>query len=325
MNEKILQFNNIGTPNYLIKLVNYASKSHLSIKELQDYFLNITIDNRYIFDGGISFLMHLNIFILDDSNKIEINKSFAHFINNEILLVEKINRLFLAKLMESDLFKVMFNKSTMSYEDDGKLVISNAAFKFKYATIRQLLLDFKIISKHPYIVKNFVIMDNYKSYFDNVKISKNTKQKILTLDELKKLQKLKNKYGENAENFVVDFEKSKFKSHLLIEAIEKVSDLNVLLGYDVVSFQSMKSVLIDKFIEVKSYSGKPKFYWSKNEVSAAKEEGDRYFLYLVDQQKIENHEYIPIMIQNPYEEIFLSSEWDKDCQTWLFKKIKNKL
>jgi hypothetical protein len=320
MNEKILQFSNIGTPNYLIKLVGHANKSSLSIKELKDYFINISIDNRYVFDGGISFLMYLDIFILDSSNKININKVYAHFINNEKLLIEKINRLFLAKLKESDLFKILFNESTMLYENDGTLVVSNSAFKFKYATIRQLLLDFKVIAKHSYIVKNYVIMDDYKSYFDNVEISKNSIKRILTLDELKKLQKIKNSYGENAENFVVDYEKLKFKSHELVGAIEKISDFNVSAGYDIVSLRSNKSSVIDKFIEVKSYSRSPNFHWSKGEVESAKKEKNKYFLYLINRDQIDNPGYIPLMIQNPYEKIFKSSNWEKDCESWFFKE-----
>ena len=87
----------------------------------------------------------------------------------------------------------------MLYEDNGTLVISNKAFKFKYANIRHFLLDFNVISKHPYILKNYVVMKGYKSYFDSVEISKNSNKRNLTLDELKKLQELKNQYGENAE------------------------------------------------------------------------------------------------------------------------------
>jgi len=41
-------------------------------------------------------------------------------------------------------------------------------------------------------------------------------------------------------------------------------------GYDIQSFNDNKSIIIDKFIEVKSYEGTPYFYWSKNEVEVAK-------------------------------------------------------
>jgi hypothetical protein len=322
MNEKFLQFSNIGTPNYLIKLIKHASKSQFSIKELKDYFINISIDNRYVFDGGISFLIYLNFFIINQSNKVQINKIYVHFINDEKLLLEKINRLFLIKLKESSLFELLFNKLTMLYEDNGTLVISNKAFKFKYANIRHFLLDFNVISKHPYILKNYVVMKGYKSYFDSVEISRNSNKRILTLPQLKHLQELKNLYGENAEKFVVDYEKLKFNSHELVGAIEKISDLNVSAGYDVVSLQSNKSTEIDKFIEVKSYSDKPSFYWSVNEVKKAKQEKNRYFLYLVNRNEIDNNGYNPVMIQDPYKNIFNSNNWERNCESWFFKEQK---
>jgi len=320
MIEEILHYSNIGTPGYLVQLVNYADSSPYNEKELKDFFFRKSIDNRHIFDGGVHFLTLVGFFNLNKSKKIEINKLFLHFIENDHLLIEKIKSLFLIQLTQSDLFTELFNKSTMFYEKDGALVISSKAFKFKYAIIRQFFLDFNVISKHTYINKNYVVNNNYKSYFNSVEISKKSEQKILTLDEFRKLQELKNTYGENAENFVVDYEKSKFKSHNLVDAIEKISGLNVSAGYDIVSLQGNDSNTIDKFIEVKSYSHKPKFYWSKKEVEVAKKEKNRYFLYLVNQKQIDDPKYNPLMVQNPYEKIFKSSNWEKDCESWLFKE-----
>ena len=322
MIEEILHYSNIGTPSYLVQLISYANSSTYTEKELKDFFFRKSIDNRYIFDGGVHFLSLIGFFIKNKSNNIEINKSLLHFLENDYLLIEKINSLFLLQLTQSDLFKKLFNKSTMFYEQDGTLVISSAAFKFKYAIIRQFLLDFNVISKHAYINKNYLVNNNYQSYFNNIDISKKNEQRILTLDEFKKLQELKNTYGENAENFVVDYEKNKFKSHELVESIEKISNLNVSAGFDVVSLQSDDSNIIDKFIEVKSYSNNKTFFWSKNEVEMAKNKKNNYFLYLVNQKKIDNPEYTPIMIQNPYKDIFLSSNWDMECQSWFFKEKK---
>ena len=322
MIEEILHYNNIGTPSYLVQLVKYANSSSYTEKELKDFFLRKSIDNRHIFDGGVHFLILVDFFHLNKANKIEINELFLHFIDNDHLLIEKVKSLFLLQLSQSNLFTEFFNKSTMFYEKDRILVIRSAAFKFKYAIIRHFLLDFNVISKHPYINKNYVVNNDYKSYFNEVDISRKSQQRVLTLDQFRKLQELQNKYGENAENFVVDYEKNKFKTHNLVDAIEKISSLDVSAGYDIVSLQSNDSITIDKFIEVKSFSHEPKFFWSKKEIETAKKEKNKYFLYLVDQKLIDNSEYIPSMIQNPYDEIFLSSDWEKDCQSWLFKKNK---
>jgi hypothetical protein len=106
-----------------------------------------------------------------------------------------------------------------------------------------------------------------------------------------------------------------------LDAIEQISDLNVGAGYDVVSLISDDSNRIDKFIEVKSYQGKkPYFYWSKNEVRKANEIQENYFLYLVNRDEIDSKEYSPVMISNPYSEVFDSLNWKKECEKWYFTK-----
>ena len=320
MIKEILQYKNIGTPNYLIKVLQYANKKTLSQKDLQDLFFKESIDGRHIFDGGIKFLLFINVLKLDN-NKILINNSFLHFLENEDLLIKKINKMFLSELKEDVEFKIIFNGSSVLYDENDNLIVSNSAFKFKYPVIRQFLLDFKIIDKHPYINNNFIVNEQYKKYFRHVPVSLDVNKKSLTLEELKRRQEIQNQYGENAERFVVDYEKSKFKSHELVEAIEMISDLNVGAGYDVVSLISDDSNRIDKFIEVKSYQGKkPYFYWSKNEVRKANEIQENYFLYLVNRDEIDSKEYSPVMISNPYSEVFDSLDWKNECEKWYFTK-----
>jgi hypothetical protein len=64
------------------------------------------------------------------------------------------------------------------------------------------------------------------------------------------------------------------------------SHIDVSAGYDIASLKDQGSSIIDKFIEVKSYSGSPYFYWSKNEIEVAKQERDNYFLYLINRDEI---------------------------------------
>ena len=72
MIKEILHYKNIGTPNYLIKVLRYANKKSLSQRDLQDLFFKESIDGRHIFDGGINFLLFIKVLKLDN-NKILIN------------------------------------------------------------------------------------------------------------------------------------------------------------------------------------------------------------------------------------------------------------
>jgi len=160
----------------------------------------------------------------------------------------------------------------------------------------------------------------YKKFFDG-HIIPEVKKRMLSLKELKGLQNRKNRHGEGAEVFILKIEKQKFKTHILVNAIEQISHIDATAGYDISSLKSQNSSIIDKFIEVKSYSGKPYFYWSRNEMKVAKQEKDNYFLYLVNRDEMGSNNYQPTIIQNPCKYILNNSDWKRGCQNWKFENV----
>ena len=57
-----------------------------------------------------------------------------------------------------------------------------------------------------------------------------------------------------------------------------------------------------------------------NELITARENPDNYFLYLINYVKMkEDIDYIPEIIANPYNNIYLSSQWYKDEKLWYLK------
>lgn len=74
-------------------------------------------------------------------------------------------------------------------------------------------------------------------------------------------------------------------------------------------------------LAVKTYRGTPHFFWSSNEMSVAKLRRDLYWICLVDYDQINNADYQPIWIQNPYENIINSPEWKSEVETMRFEKI----
>jgi hypothetical protein len=106
--------------------------------------------------------------------------------------------------------------------------------------------------------------------------------------------------GDAAEEFVLGIERRRLTSHSHIDAVKRVSLTNVSAGFDIQSFDGIKSDKLDKFVEVKSYLGSPGFYWSINEINVAKEKGELYSLVIVDYSKIDDEDYEPSEIKNPY-------------------------
>ena len=95
----------------------------------------------------------------------------------------------------------------------------------------------------------------------------------------------------------------------LSRKVKRISEIDVSAGYDIVSFENSKSFNYDRYIEVKSFSGQPHFYWSKNEIEVAKLYGDRYYLYLVNIEKITKSNYDPTIIRNPVKTVMCSENW----------------
>lgn len=120
------------------------------------------------------------------------------------------------------------------------------------------------------------------------------------------LQQEKNRQlGELAEKYVFDFECRRLER----DDIMLVSEIDYAAGFDIASFSSNQSEEFDRFIEVKSYSLKCRFFWSKNEIKVAKEIGNKYFLYLVDRSQMHDAAYEPQIIQNPAKKLFSDENW----------------
>ena len=81
------------------------------------------------------------------------------------------------------------------------------------------------------------------------------------------------------------------------------------------------SLFHDRFIEVKSFMGTPTFYWSKNEIETSRIKGRSYFLYLINRGEMNKSDYIPIVIQNPIEEILNNPIWEKEVENYYISKL----
>lgn len=317
MIKEIIKFENIGTPNYLVELSHLANKNLYNENNIRDFFINKRIDGNTIFDGGICLLKWIDFFDVSNDKILIIPNKYQHFLRDDRLLTNKIVSLFIDKWAVDDSFDEIFNHNTVYHDMDLSVVIDNSAFKFKYSKLKQFLIDFNVIDAHSFKENCFCVRNKYKKIFDK-KIILEIKKRAISLEEFKRQQNIKNKHGEEAEIFVLKSEKQKFYRHSLIDAIEQISHVDASAGYDISSFQNNDSTTIDKFIEVKSYSEKPYFYWSKNEMKVAKKEKDNYFLYLVNRDEMNDKNYQPQMFQNPYKNILNDKNWQKDCQNWMF-------
>ena len=104
--------------------------------------------------------------------------------------------------------------------------------------------------------------------------------------------------GRQGEEFVLEYERKRLPESLSSN-VRHLGETEIARGYDILSFESFDSILPDRYIEVKTYRGHPHFYWTENEIAAARKYTDHYYLYLIDIDRINDTAYEPQIIPNP--------------------------
>jgi hypothetical protein len=211
------------------------------------------------------------------------------------------------------------NNNNLDFRD--LIYVKNNLIKFSFSSIRNLLINLCFFQNDDLMKNQFIINKEFSEWFISVVVPLIEKSQIgnKSLQDLKDRQKRQEELGIQAEIFVLSYEKLARIKNPRHSNIKIISEIDFSAGYDIQSYKNDKSVIIDKFIEVKSYSGSPYFYWSKNEIKIAKQERNNYFLYLINRDEINQEGYRPLIIQNPYKNILGDDKWQKDCQNWKFK------
>lgn len=185
----------------------------------------------------------------------------------------------------------------------------------RHLGIGTLLVDVGVFHRDRLTSTTWRVGEQYADRFVQAVAQSNDALSLGTLsaDDLQKRLAESAEAGLQAEEWVVRFERSRLKDHLLRRQIRRISDRDADAGFDVLSFRDRSSIVHNWFIEVKSFVGTPRFYWTVNEIECAKREGERYALYLVDRSQMQDQDYEPRVIRGPYEFFFgpeAPSGWD---------------
>ncbi len=231
------------------------------------------------------------------------------------------NQLFIA-LENSLSIDYIFNSDNLRFSSaKGQYYVKSHLIKFEYFPIRNLLSQLSFLEEDSLVPDHLFISKGFTEFFkqnvvDKILAKKNKFQ--ISLDQLRRRLDLQEKIGKHGELFVLKFEKIRLSQHPNSDAIVRISEDYVNAGYDIISFDSADSILLDRFIEVKTYTDEVSFYWSKNEIEIAKELGSQYWLYLVDLSLINNPDYSPRLFQDPYTKVFENQMWQRDVEKWWF-------
>lgn len=164
------------------------------------------------------------------------------------------------------------------------------------------IIEFAIATRENFGSYFWCIAPEYEPYFrESARLANQQRAKRpLSAAALDARLAANGELGREAEDWVVAYERTRLATHPFVDQVRRISDENVLAGYDIVSFSSEAALYHDLFIEVKSFAGERRFYWSRNEIAVAERLGEDYCLYLVDRTQIVLPGYQPQILRGPY-------------------------
>jgi hypothetical protein len=317
MLHELRSFENLGTPTYFFELLNSISKGSGSIwtqTDVEMLFHNRSIDGRTIFDGCFTLACKINVLIVNENEQVSINPKFCDYLHSDKQMCDRFIENLILSLKDDAVFLDIFSSKNMSYDIIyHSIQINNSAFHFKYFNFKQLLIDFDLLQIHPTPeLKKFILNSRYKKLFDKIILPEIRKRKI-GIEELKRGLEQQQMHGEEAEIFVLGYEKRRLCDK---DGIDWVAEYSTAEGYDISSFENVDSKMNDRFIEVKSYINSPYFFWSRNEMEISRIKSESYYLYLVDRARMNNKDYHPLIINNPFHHILNNEKWVKTVEKY---------
>lgn len=269
----------------------------------------------YISSTELNYLVAL--YLLDDLQIIQFNGSKLHLTKLGTSLIEgneserilNIGKIAMQYIIDNNLL----NCNDIKYAiDEDVIEIPINAFSLSAAIYRNFLITLNVVS----ISNNRLIVSRtFNDCFEA--ICSKAIRKITQEDLLKRLENQQAE-GEKGELFVVNYENKRLISSG--KKAKRISQIDVTAGYDILSYNDENSTEYDCFIEVKAYHGNPHFYWSDNERNTSMILKDKYYIFLVDIDKISDEYYEPIIICDPYNNL-PADTWLIEAQTYYVCKI----
>ena len=323
MSSEITRYDSLGSfDEVLYVLSNILSSKKHSVKDIENYFRGGGIFSRPLPILGIIELLHLMELIFQDEGKIALSEKGRRLLEDNAGTVDikkAFIKILLEKIKEDSELLDFISFDSISYDAHyDSYAIRNSKIPLKYSALKNFLIHLGFF-RFSELSKNVLIVDNglMEKFSEEIKLIHNKKTLIQLKNNLERMQQL----GGIAEDFILKLEKERLSGHPHSDKVRKISEIDVAAGYDIVSYEDKSSSVHDKFIEVKSYDGTTNFFWSKNEIDVAKQKGDFYYLYLVDRSKIDSKSYLPIIIRNPFQNVFSNNQdWVINSTNWHFLK-----
>lgn len=283
----------------------FAYFSQISDENLSNIYYVLTRSTG-LKDVDINFLL----WFLEKANYVKIGdgKLSRQFKMTPSIIGEEFICFYYAVLLNQPAINdAVFVKSSFTIEED-EILVNVFSVPIKYRVFFTVLRNIGVLENTR---ENGVV--KIRNYAVAKKFLERPLRKISPVEFEKEMER-KKMDGFAAENFVFHFESARLHEEKIVVW---VSQYVVNEGYDIASYNTASDVECNRFIEVKSYTGKsPYFYWSRNEVSVAETKGESYWLYLVNRDKMDQDSYEPLMINDPVRTILENPSFEKRVESY---------
>ena len=304
MQEELRRSNTIGDSKGILHFAGTVLKNGEIKRDSARHICSFINDARINFNSAVSFFEYLGFLSVSHTvlTPTENGKSLYALIGDGF--DEALCEACLDKVTKDDIVDV----SALKFDPaKGKYNIQKHGFPIAAAVFRNVLIQLCALIERP--DGTLELAEQYEPLFVKAhKANKDTKRKI-SLEDLKRQQERQEEQGEAAELFVLAYEQARLSGNPNVNRVKRISEIDVSAGYDIVSFDGESSDDYDRFVEVKSYIGKPHFYWTKNEINIASLLGVKYCIYLVDMEKAGQPNYTPTIIRDPAMVVLGSDDW----------------
>lgn len=298
MLEELTEFSSFGAAEHIRLILGCLSKNSASITDLTTLaYTKGSVDVPRV-QEVIALLVELGICHALPGGTIALTIKGTGLVVDSDDPVHKIGLLLFLRLCETGILPI----SSIRFDVlRGRYFVTSTAIKSRYAAFRNLL----IVSGVLEVSENLFLLCSEAE--DAVKHVEPEWEGGMTPEQLAAQLNKDKEAGELAEQYVMDYEHRRLGTSTVRE-IERVSLMSVSAGFDIASFETSASSYFDRLIEVKAY-GRNGFYLSSGELEAARQYGQRYFIYIIELSKIAQEDYIPLMIRDPV-------NFFKSCDDW---------
>lgn len=300
-------------------------------KQTKVEFLKSKYQSRKYSDEITDFNTVLNF--SDELDLIKIENEHIFFMKNGKKLLEKILK------RNSGREQIILNLNLIEKNFLRKIFFESKKITQEFLEIINLFWVDET-QKKPALIYILKKEDEFNKilikFLQEIKIFERQNKKIICVDGLIEISKIKNKVstvseeeffehleenkriGKLGEKYAIEKEEERLKNDEkrvdLSLDIKQVSLTNVYIGYDLKSYNNSDSSLTkhDRMIEVKATkNSNPRFYWSTNEVNKAEKLGEKYWIYLW--LNVESEERELLKIPNPYKKFFKINTTKPPC------------